>query len=841
MPAPFNVLIIDDSEKDALLIARTLRKQWLSLNFERVDNATAMRKALQEQTWGCVLCDMVMPAFSAQVALEICKQNEPCLPFIVISGAIRIEEAVKLLKNGAHDFVQKDDLARLVPAIESAIREVENLIMRDEAERRLQESEERFRGLFENSEVSVWNEDLSEVHTALSKLKFDDVNDLRQYLDSNNKKAARDMAAMVKVLHVNDATLKLFAAENEHIFLTQIGNTFGSGAMGVFIDELCAIWDKQTDFRSDVTYRALDGKEIKAIISISIPQAEGGFQSVPVSIIDITERKQAEEELDQHRHHLEDLVEERTAQLAEARRQAEANSDELREKEQMLRQAARISKLGHARWDQIKREYISVSEEYADIFGYTAEEFITRYRTMEEDMALVHPQDRAEVHYFTATLENPKKVFEYRILHRDGSVKHVREIGLDIVDEEGQMPESLVTLQDISALKQVQMALEESEIQFKQAARLAHLGHWQADENDDGILVRFEVKDTGIGIEPDKLAGLFEAFEQADASTTREYGGTGLGLVITRRLAQMMGGHVGVESEPGKGSTFWFTARLSRGHGVMPAAPSQKVEDAKSELLSHHQGSRILLVEDNAINREVAIALLSGAGLAVDTAENGREAVDRVRASAYDLVLMDIQMPEMDGLEATRVIRAMAGSTASNADLPILAMTANVFEEDRNACLEAGMNDFVAKPIDLNSLFSTLAMWLPGQEQEDSVETPATTVPADGAGAINPQALIKLFGDNPARHLDLLQKFIDESEGIIAELDAACAERDAKQLAFHAHKLKTPSRLVGADSLADVCLALELAGREADWTGIDKLHPELKPAMDRVTDYVKGL
>jgi len=283
------------------------------------------------------------------------------------------------------------------------------------------------------------------------------------------------------------------------------------------------------------------------------------------------------------------------------------------------------------------------------------------------------------------------------------------------------------------------------------------------------------------------------------------------------------------------------TARLSRGHGVMPAAPSQKVEDAKSELLSHHQGSRILLVEDNAINREVAIALLSGAGLAVDTAENGREAVDRVRASAYDLVLMDIQMPEMDGLEATRVIRAMAGSTASNADLPILAMTANVFEEDRNACLEAGMNDFVAKPIDLNSLFSTLAMWLPGQEQEDSVETPATTVPADGAGAINPQALIKLFGDNPARHLDLLQKFIDESEGIIAELDAACAERDAKQLAFHAHKLKTPSRLVGADSLADVCLALELAGREADWTGIDKLHPELKPAMDRVTDYVKGL
>lgn len=121
------------------------------------------------------------------------------------------------------------------------------------------------------------------------------------------------------------------------------------------------------------------------------------------------------------------------------------------------------------------------------------------------------------------------------------------------------------------------------------------------------------------------------------------------------------------------------------------------------------------------------------------------------------------------------------------------------------------------------------------------MEAPALTVPADGARAINPQALSKLFGDDTARHLDILQKFIDESEGIIAELDAACAERDAEQLSFHAHKLKTPARLVGADSLADVCLALELAGRETNWTGIDRLYPQLKPAMDRVKDYVNEL
>jgi len=191
------------------------------------------------------------------------------------------------------------------------------------------------------------------------------------------------------------------------------------------------------------------------------------------------------------------------------------------------------------------------------------------------------------------------------------------------------------------------------------------------------------------------------------------------GLAITLRLARLMGGDAGVESTPGQGSTFWFTARLGRGKATTLAADAD-TEPVSPQLQAHHHGSRILLVEDNVINREVATMLLKNSGLVVETAENGIEAVRKVRSSDYDLVLMDIQMPEMDGLEATRLITSMDNRKT----LPILAMTANVFEEDRKACLAAGMKDFVAKPIDLDDLYSTIAKWLPLHADRGQSKTP---------------------------------------------------------------------------------------------------------------------
>jgi PAS domain S-box-containing protein len=227
------------------------------------------------------------------------------------------------------------------------------------------------------------------------------------------------------------------------------------------------------------------------------------------------------------------------------------------------------------------------------------------------------------------------------------------------------------------------------------------------EEQTDAVFLRFEVEDTGIGIAADDIQRLFTVFEQADSSMTRKYGGTGLGLVISKRLVQMMGGEIGLTSQPGQGSRFWFTTRLPKSQGK--AIQTMIIKDSsETRLKAQCTGVQILLVEDEPINQEVSCWLLQEVGLIVDLAEDGAQAVEMARQNRYALILMDMQLPVMNGIEATRIIRTLEGY----ANIPILAMTANAFTEDRQACVEAGMNDHIGKPVVPESLYDTLLHWL---------------------------------------------------------------------------------------------------------------------------------
>ncbi len=227
-------------------------------------------------------------------------------------------------------------------------------------------------------------------------------------------------------------------------------------------------------------------------------------------------------------------------------------------------------------------------------------------------------------------------------------------------------------------------------------------------EGTDRVLLRFEVEDTGVGIPADARARLFSPFEQVDNTNTRQHGGTGLGLAVTRRLAQMMGGDANCESEPGIGSTFWFTAILVRAAGRGKATDEADDMPAELALRTRHGGRRVLLAEDEAVNREVAIGLLADVGLELVVALDGLQVLEQAAAQPFALVILDVQMPRMDGLAAASQIRELPGY----ADVPIVAMTANAFEADRRRCLEAGMNDFIAKPVVPDSLYATVLKWL---------------------------------------------------------------------------------------------------------------------------------
>jgi len=531
-------------------------------------------------------------------------------------------------------------------------------------------------------------------------------------------------------------------------------------------------------------------------------------------------------QMEDHSHILEEKVEKRTRELAAARDKAlaaaQAKSDFLANMSHEIRTPMNaVIGMAHLAMDGAENRQ--------------QRDYLNKILTASETLLVIINDilDFSKVEAGKLSLE----AVDFNLAETLENVASVNAIaanakGLDLLFD---YPPDLPPLHgDSMRLGQVLLNLVNNAVKFTEQGQV-EVSVEVLEQSNTEIELQFRVADTGIGMTEEQIAHLFQAFSQADTSTTRQYGGTGLGLAICKQLVELMHGEISVNSQPGQGSCFHFRIRFELGNADTLALPQAYQPVPKNVLQSLH-GARLLLVEDNEINQQVAEGLLARVGISLSIVHDGQQAVEAVHSDAFDGVLMDMQMPVMDGLEATRLIRA----DAQFHDLPIIAMTANAMPGDREKCLAAGMNDHISKPVDPNQLYATLIRWIRKSQintAEHLLAAQSSDAPAHldftGLSGIDVADGLRRVAGDQALYGKILCKFQTSQADTLKNIRAALAVDDRQQAMQLTHTLKGVAGSIGANGLYKIMAQLETAV-QSDAPIAPDLLSEAEAAVDEV-------
>jgi len=400
---------------------------------------------------------------------------------------------------------------------------------------------------------------------------------------------------------------------------------------------------------------------------------------------------------------------------------------------------------------------------------------------------------------------------------------------------------------DAQRLRQVLTNLAGNAIKFTERGTVS-LDAALECEAAGAVTVRFAVTDTGIGIRPDQARALFSPFVQADPSTTRKYGGTGLGLAISKQLVDLMGGKIGLESREGEGSTFWFTAVFetttesvfeTTGSTLEPASTVKRPSENEGVcggfvppgVKATGHGARILLADDDPSNQAVGLAQLELLGYQADAVANGAEALEALQHGTYDLVLMDSEMPTMDGYEATRRIRE-----SGNSNIPIIGVTAHAMQSDRDRCIREGMNGFLSKPVDLQLLAEVLGRWIPGIDSRVEVQTVEDAPLEQYAAIFDSEAFLQRLMGNRQLAVQIIKGFLGDVPSQLNQLRKRFDQADRTGARLQAHTLKGSAASVSAVGLRAIGEEMERAAAAGQWEHFGKLLPRAVEEFERLKD-----